>query len=80
MTLSQRINDCFERSMNGKPVAYNSDEMVNMLAYIQWLSTGVPTGQSVKGRGFEAINEKLTSDRLRGQALYAQKCASCHGV
>lgn len=80
VTLSQRINDCFERSMNGKPLVYNSDEMVNMLAYIQWLSTGVPTGQSVKGRGFEAIDPKLTSDRSRGQALYAQKCASCHGA
>lgn len=80
VTLSQRINDCFERSMNGRPLSYTSVEMINMLAYIQWLSTGVPTGQSVKGRGFEDIDLKLTPDRSRGQALYAHKCASCHGA
>lgn len=80
VTLSQRINDCFERSMNGRPLSYTSDEMTNMLAYIQWLSTGVPTGQSVKGRGFETIDQKLTADPARGKVLYAQKCASCHGA
>lgn len=80
VTLSQRINDCFERSMNGRPLSYTSDEMISMLAYMQWLSTGVPTGQSVKGRGFQEINQKLTPDRSKGQALYAQKCASCHGA
>lgn len=80
VTLSERINDCFERSMNGRPLSYTSDEMINMLAYIQWLSTGVPTGQSVKGRGFETIDQKLTADPTRGKVLYAQKCASCHGA
>jgi len=80
VTLSQRINDCFDRSMNGRPLSYTSDEMTHMLAYIQWLSTGVPTGQSVKGRGFETIDQKLIADPARGKVLYAQKCASCHGA
>ena len=80
VTLSQRINDCFERSMNGRPLSYTSDEMTNMLAYIKWLSTGVPTGQDVKGRGFGPIDLKLSSDPSRGKVLFAQKCASCHGA
>ena len=80
VTLSQRINDCFERSMNGQALAYNSDEMINMLAYIQWLSTGVPTGQSVKGRGCGEIDLKLIPDSARGEVLYGQKCSSCHGA
>lgn len=80
VSLSQRINDCFERSMNGSPLSYTSEEMINMLVYIQWLSTGVPTGQSVKGRGFEAIDVKLIPDSARGKVSYAQKCASCHGA
>jgi thiosulfate dehydrogenase len=30
--LQNRINDCFERSMNGKPLPYDSDEMRGILA------------------------------------------------
>lgn len=80
VTLSQRINDCFERSMNGRSISYTSDEMISMLAYMQWLSTGVPTGQSVDGRGFGKIDLTLHPDSVKGKSLYAQKCASCHGA
>ncbi len=80
ISLSQRINDCFERSMNGQPISYTSDEMISILAYIQWLSTGVPTGQSVDGRGFGKIDQKLTPDGPTGKLLFAQKCSSCHAA
>jgi thiosulfate dehydrogenase len=80
ITLADRINDCFERSMNGKPLGYASNEMVAILAYMQWLSTGVPTGQSVEGRGFVKINANLNPNADNGKVLYAEKCASCHGA
>lgn len=80
ISLQERVNDCFERSMNGSPLAYNSDEMNNILAYMQWLSLGIPTGESVKGRGFVKLNDKLKADSANGKLLYAEKCASCHGV
>lgn len=80
ISLQERVNDCFERSMNGKALAYNSVEMNNILAYMQWTSTGVPTGTVTKGRGFGPINQKLTANGERGKAVYAAKCASCHGV
>ena len=50
ISLIDRVNDCFQRSMNGKALAYNSAEMINILSYTQWLSTAVPTGTAVKGR------------------------------
>lgn len=80
ISLQERVNDCFERSMNGKPIAYDSDEMNNILAYMQWLSTGVPTGTSVKGRGFGPIDQKLAANPANGKQVYGAKCASCHGV
>lgn len=80
ISLQERVNDCFERSMNGKALAYNSVEMNNILAYMQWMSTGVPTGTSVKGRGFGPINQQLTADGGHGKQVYAAKCASCHGA
>lgn len=79
ISLQERVNDCFQRSMNGKPLGFDSAEMNNILAYMQWLSSGVPTGVSVKGRGFGAIDQKLTPDGAHGQQVYASKCASCHG-
>ncbi len=80
ISLAERINDCFERSMNGKPLHYASDEMINILAYVQWLSIGVPTGQSVKGRGFGAIDAQLKPDAKHGSQVFADKCASCHAA
>lgn len=80
ISLQERVNDCFERSMNGKPLAFNSEEMNNILAYMQWLSSGVPTGVSVKGRGFGPIDQKLVPDPVHGKQVYAEKCVSCHGA
>jgi len=78
--LQDRINDCFERSMNGKPLPYESDEMRGILAYMWWLSRDVPTGVAVKGRGFTRVRLGRPADPLRGESVYAQKCASCHGA
>ena len=79
-SLQERINDCFERSMNGKALAYDSKEMNAMLMYMQWLSTGVPTGTAVVGRGMGKVNTALAPNAEHGKTLYTQKCASCHGA
>jgi thiosulfate dehydrogenase len=79
-SLEDRINDCFLRSMNGKPLPSSSAEMTAMLAYIAWLSSGVPVGTEVQGRGFRDIHAPAPADPVRGKALYAAKCASCHGA
>ncbi len=80
-TLEDRINDCFRRSMNGKPLPLDGAEMRALLAYIAWLSTGVPTGASVEGRGFlEAGPPPSPPDPARGKTLYAGQCAACHGA
>jgi len=78
--LEDRINDCFERSMNGKPVPRESEEMRAMLAYIRWLSSGVPTSVGVTGRGFLRIATRPAPDPVRGKAIYATRCAACHGA
>ena len=77
--LQDRINDCFERSLNGRPLPLASQEMIGILAYMQWLSREVPTGKSASGRGFLRIKSTQTPDPERGALVYAQKCALCHG-
>ena len=80
-TLEDRLNDCFLRSMNGRALPLDSPEMKALLAYAWWLSSGVPTGRSVVGRGFERATPPATPpDPVRGKTLYAAKCAGCHGA
>lgn len=80
ISLQERINDCFQRSMNGKPLPFDSAEMNAIMAYMKWLSTGVPTGTNVVGRGFEKIDTSLVPNREHGKSVYEAQCASCHGA
>ncbi len=79
-TLEDRIDDCFERSMNGKPLPAGSSDKTAIVAYIGWLSKDVPIGRSVEGRGFERLAGGIQPDAAHGKELYATKCAACHGV
>ena len=40
--LAQRIDDCFERSMNGRRLPENSRAKTALVSYYQWISKGVP--------------------------------------
>lgn len=80
ITLADRINECFRRSMNGKPLPLDSAEMRGLLSFVWWLSKDVPTGVSVAGRGFKPVEASRPADPAKGGILYAAKCAECHGV
>jgi thiosulfate dehydrogenase len=80
VTLEGRVNDCFERSMNGEPIDPAGQDMTAIVAYMTWLSKDVPVGVPVEGRGFAKIADPPEADAVRGKALYAQKCAACHGA
>src|SRR5437773_1244480 len=80
-TLADRINDCFLRSMNGRALPVDGNEMRALLSYTAWLSTGVPTGSSVAGRGFVDLGAPPRAlDPVRGERVFLQQCAACHGV
>jgi len=79
-TLADRINDCFRRSMNGRPLPVDGTDMRALLAYTAWLSTGVPTGSSVVGRGFAELDAPPEAPNAgRGERVYSQQCSACHG-
>lgn len=77
-TIQDRINDCFERSMNGVALDPGSDDMAAIVAYMAFISEGVPAGET-PGRGFVRIEPPPVPDREAGEALYALHCAACHG-
>jgi thiosulfate dehydrogenase len=79
-TVPKRINDCFQRSLNGEALDTNSREMRAMMAYMRWLGTGVPKGEKPKGAGLAEVPFlERPADPDKGQAVYVAKCASCHG-
>lgn len=80
VTLADRFNGCFLRSMNGKPLNKDSKEMKAMLAYAEWLSSALPPGTSkVQGKGIGKVNQDLVPNADNGKRLYDQQCAMCHG-
>ena len=50
-TVLQRVNDCMQRSLNGKQLDSNSREMQAILAYMKWLGKDVPKGKKPPGSG-----------------------------
>jgi thiosulfate dehydrogenase len=80
-TLEDRINGCLERSMNGRPLPLGSLEMKAFIAYMRWLSTGIPAGAPLIGAGTLRIKEPArAADPSRGAVIYANVCSTCHGA
>ena len=78
-TLEERIEGCMERSMNGRVLPLGGREMKALVAYVQFLSTGVPVGTSPEGRGSPALSVlPRAADPKRGADVYQANCATCH--
>jgi thiosulfate dehydrogenase len=79
-TIQKRINDCFERSLNGQTLAGDSEEMKAMVAYMEWLGKDVPKGQPPKGAGiYELAFLDRAANPQKGKRVYQLQCAVCHG-
>ena len=77
-TLADRINECFERSLNGRALPPDSSKMQAIVAYITWLSQGVPSGATIPWRGLQHIDSRRPLDLANGKKIFASKCAFCH--
>ena len=77
--IENRINDCFERSMNGRALPADSREMHDIVAYLAFLSYGIPGGAQVNGQGLPKL-PRLGADTVRGSTLFTARCARCHGA
>uniref|UniRef100_Q47D55 Cytochrome c, class I n=1 Tax=Dechloromonas aromatica (strain RCB) TaxID=159087 RepID=Q47D55_DECAR len=79
ITLEDRINGCFKRSMNGKPLPKESPDMKAMVAYFEWMKRETKPEDKVPGRGVGKIDRSLKPDGDNGKKVYAEQCAICHG-
>ncbi|MGX1127050.1 thiosulfate dehydrogenase [Pseudomonas sp. HLS-6 TE3448] len=79
-TFAERIQGCFQFSMNGKPPAADSPEMTALSVYAYWLASKAPIGVETPGRGYPDVPEPAQGyDFSRGEQVYKDQCAVCHG-
>lgn len=75
----KRVNDCFERSLNGKSLDTLGKEMQAIKAYIEFLGSNVEKGKKAEGSGFKDLAFlDRAADPEKGKIVYAAKCQSCH--
>lgn len=79
-TISKRVNDCIERSLNGVALDTNSKEMKAILSYMHWVGDEIPKGKKPKGSGLLELEYlKKPANPINGKIVYQANCASCHG-
>jgi thiosulfate dehydrogenase len=78
ISLQDRIDECFVRSENGRPLPENGREMAALIAYIESLHRSNSEGSEPAGRGLVKL-PALTGSPQKGEAIYTAQCASCHG-
>lgn len=76
ITIEDRVNGCFRRSMNGTPLAADGPDMRDIVSYLAFLSWRTPVGPAgARGARFAT----LTADTGSGRATFDSACARCHG-
>lgn len=80
LTLADRVNNCIERPLLGKPLPQNGREMTAFLAYLKWISAGrtSPGDETTAGLKDLPLMERAANPKT-GKSIYLQKCAHCHG-
>ena len=79
LTLTDRINGCMRRSMNGTDLPTEGREMEALVAYFKFVGKGTPEGVRIAGMGLRPIVSPTTPpDARRGEAVYVKLCANCH--
>lgn len=71
-TLARRVNECIGRSLAGKMLPEDGQEMRDMLAYLETMRA------SARPAAVDSV--KLVGVVSRGEVGYAGQCARCHGA
>jgi len=81
--IEDRINECMQRSMNGKPLPMDSPEMIAMAAYLrslgaQYAAMGANAKKAQESAGFKTPRRR--ADVTAGSRVYETRCRICHGT
>ena len=77
----ERVNSCMARSMNGRVMPAQAPQMNAIVAYLKFLSTGVPPGEKLPGLGAGMMPELARpASPANGGVAFKRVCAGCHGT
>ena len=76
--LEDRINECFRRSLNGRHLPQGSPDMAALVAYMRFLSTGIPQGTKPAWLGLKKLAKRAPSPAA-GRKVFEETCVNCHG-
>lgn len=79
ITLADRLDNCYKRSMNGKPLPRDSIEMEALLAYLAWISHEVMDAPMLPWLGLDPIPSNHFPNPEEGKKVYEHSCQICHG-
>ncbi len=77
--IEERVNDCFQRSLNGTAIPWDSDQMRDIVSYLWFLSSGVAAPGKIPGQGLPKM-PALRGDSAHGAMVFDANCARCHGT
>jgi thiosulfate dehydrogenase len=77
--IEDRVNDCFVRSLNGRAIAFDGNDMRDIVAYLAWMSRGVRGSDSARPEEIPSL-ATLSADTTRGARVFAESCVRCHGA
>lgn len=78
---TQRIVECFSRSLGGKSPDTTAKEVQAMLAYMKWIGKDVKKNAKLFGNATEKLPYLSgPADGAKGKLIYDAKCQSCHGT
>lgn len=76
----ERLQGCFEYSMNGRAPERGGEVLTALESYAFWMAGGAPLGKTLAGSGFpKGETPALEPDLARGKQVYDKSCALCHG-
>jgi thiosulfate dehydrogenase len=80
-SIEKRVNDCIERSLNGKTLNENSREMKAFVSYISWVGSEVTKGSYPKHAGIAELPLlDRAADPGKGKLVFDEHCSRCHGI
>jgi thiosulfate dehydrogenase len=80
--IEDRVNECMQRSMNGRPLPRNSPEMIAMASYIRSLGAreeamGAGQRKADEPAAFKTPARAASVDA--GKQVFEKRCQMCHG-
>jgi thiosulfate dehydrogenase len=81
--IEDRINECMQRSMNGRPLPMDSPEMIAIASYLrslgaQYQASGASQRTAQEPPPFKA--PRRAADLKNGETVFGTRCRICHGA